>query len=345
MPVTLSQVALKSGVSVAAASRVLNHGGGNTRVSQDTRLRVREMAGQLGYRAIRAKRIARRGRCDTFAIVQGIHAERSELPLDLLRGLQQACRQIHTHLLVERLGDDDLLDGEVPQWIGQLVCDGVLFDYTHGLPEGLADLLDRYHVPVVWLNRKCPHHGIYPDDFAGAYKATRQLISRGHQRIQMIAVGQSSEANPADSHYSEVDRHAGYVQAMREAGLNPIRHLRPADVPETESSGLIRSLLASADRPTAVLTYDDRYAMTTAHQAARMGLDVPRDLSIVGFGHSTYPQMGIDFTMIHLPWRQIGHTAIQMLEQRISNPDQSLPSRAIRPDWHEGQTIAPPASN
>ncbi|MCX6032784.1 MAG: substrate-binding domain-containing protein [Chloroflexi bacterium] len=135
-------------------------------------------------------------------------------------------------------------------------------------------------VPVILLNshsQQLPHtFSVRVDDQHGARLATEHLLALGHRRIAHVA-------GPA-GHSSSADRLAGYRAALAEAGVPFDGALvfagtgRPAAGEQAAAS-----LMALADRPTAVFCYNDMTAIGLLRAARQAGLAVPRELAVVGF--------------------------------------------------------------
>jgi LacI family transcriptional regulator len=101
-------------------------------------------------------------------------------------------------------------------------------------------------------------------------------------------------------------------------------------------------LLSQPHRPTAVIAYEIEVVMPLYHAALRLGLDVPRDLSLAMFHGELNTQIGVPFTTMHLWLSEIGKQAVQILLQKIDRPHELIPARALHADFFEGATCAPP---
>jgi LacI family transcriptional regulator len=333
MGVTIKEIAAAAGVSWQTVSLVMRDKG---RVGEATRRRVRATAERLGYRPNGAARAYRTGRFDCVALVLGAVDERSDLPIGLLRGVQEELGRNDMHLSVARLPDAELARaGFVPRVLRENSADGMLINYTHGIPRRMLELIERSRAPAVWLNTNLPRDCVCPDDEEAACRLTRHLLGLGHRRIAYVKTD-------ASSHYSTAERRRGYEMAMAEAGLAPLaidRAVRPR-----ESGPLFDALLAAEDRrPTALILRPEDLA-TAAYCAACRGLRVPRDISLVCIAGAELRLAGADVTAAIVPSRQEGIEAVRMLLARIRTPGASFPARRIPFDFVAGATCAPPAS-
>lgn len=331
MGVTIKEIAAAAGVSWQTVSLVMRDKG---RVGETTRRRVRATAERLGYRPNGAARAYRTGRFDCVALVLGAADERSDLPIGLLRGVQEELGRNDMHLSVARLPDAELARaGFVPRVLRENSADGMLINYTHAIPRRMLELIERSRAPAVWLNTDLPRDCVRPADEEAACRLTRHLIGLGHRRIAYV----KTDVSP---HYSTEERRRGYEMAMAEAGLAPLAIDRA--VTPRESGPLFNSLLAAEGRrPTALILRPEDLA-TAVYCAACRGLRVPRDISLACIAGAGLQLAGADVTAVIVPSRQEGIEAVRMLLARIRTPGASFPARRIPFDFVAGATCGSP---
>lgn len=334
--VTAAEVAEACGVSQPTVSRILANGQAAANYSAETRQRVLETAQRLGYRPNVAARTTRTGRFGSVALVQGTRAGRSNLPVALLNGIQDALGEMEVNLMVLRLPEERLTDQEyVPRLLRETCSDGLLIDYTYDIPPRMLELIHASRLPAVWLNTKLPADCVHPDDEDGGYRATRKLIAAGHQRI--LYTGPAPDRH-GPSHYSVTDRAAGYRRAMREAGLAP-REWVAAEAFDIGWAQGVRDLLRHGDRPTALVAFAMPLVVITT--ALDEGLKIPGDLSIIHFGEG-YPYVvaGKKLSAMIVPEMEMGRKAVQMLAEKMRDPGKPLAAVALPCGVIEGETIA-----
>jgi len=150
------------------------------------------------------------------------------------------------------------------------------------------------------------------DDYEGAACMTRHLIALGHQRIGFIT-GRSSQTATAC-------RLAGFRDAMRAAKL-PLPAELVAPGAFTYSSGLdaAEALLTLQPRPTAVFASNDDMAAATVAVAHRMGIDVPGDLTVVGFDDTPIATtIWPELTTIRQPIGDMARSAVELLVRQVT---------------------------
>jgi LacI family transcriptional regulator len=160
-----------------------------------------------------------------------------------------------------------------------------------------------------------PHTGqsglptIDSDNLRGGQLATNHLLELGHRRIAMITGRPDLESSQL--------RERGYREALAAAGITADDELiLEGDYDPDVSADCTRRLLTSARPPTAIFGANDVSAIAAIGTAAGLGLQVPGDLSVVGFDN--IPESALcspPLTTVNQPIRQMGERAIQLLLQ------------------------------
>ena len=162
------------------------------------------------------------------------------------------------------------------------------------------------------------------NDFEAAHMMTRRLIALGHSRIGFIMGHPNQTASE--------QRYKGFVAGMEEADL-PAGTSLVAQGYFTYRSGLeaAERLLKNPRRPTAIFASNDDMAAATIAVAHRMGLDVPRDLSIAGFDDTplattVWPAL----TTVRQPIAEMAREAVKLLLEQIRRKRAAAPQQAVQ---------------
>jgi DNA-binding LacI/PurR family transcriptional regulator len=158
-----------------------------------------------------------------------------------------------------------------------------------------VDWLTRRGLPIVFVDQE-PQRGVTSvnvDDRGGARAAAQHLVDLGHRRVAIMtaALGGTTGivADPVDdaqqSKYVSRERLLGYLEVLGEAGITPVVH-RQAHSDDEEAYAAALALLGGDEPPTGVLCFSDVIAHGVVRAAEELGLDVPGDLSVVGFDDS-----------------------------------------------------------
>lgn len=344
-PVTLKEIATQADVSEMTVSKVLSGRYQPTQKRAVARAtKIRKIAQKLGYRPNAAAKAIRSGRFGSMALLMSVKPHRGALFQDMLFAIHDELASNDLKLTLARMTDEQLTDdAQLPKLLSEWCCDGMLVNYTDDVPQRMRDLINDHHLPAVWVNTLLDHDCVLLDDEPGSYQATQALLESGHRRIAFVDYTHGPEK--IDPHYSAAARLAGYEKAMRHAGLTPHNILPTALLmtPREERVNISRHWLSLPDRPTAVVTYGYEEVMPIMHAAMSLGLDVPRDLSLVTFGQSSMATLGPFIATMQLPTEEMGRRAVSMLLEKVAQPQELIPSVALPLTLDPGQTIAPPA--
>jgi LacI family transcriptional regulator len=179
-----------------------------------------------------------------------------------------------------------------------------LFLVSGSSSRRLSALSAEIHKPCILLDRSLNYpksvnfFGV--DGAAGAYEATRYILSLGHKRIVALC-------GPV---HLGVDRAKGYSRAMEDAGLRPdVRHAEKFE--RLAAYNLARKILAHPRRPTAIFATNDVAAISVLRAAMDLGLAVPADLSVVGFDDIQEARYSVPrLTTVAQPIAELGRMAI-----------------------------------
>jgi LacI family transcriptional regulator len=297
-PVRLKDVAEAAGVDTSVVSRILS-GDGELSVRPETRRRVLETAARLSYRPNRAARALKTAR--TMAIGMIVPELDNVAYATIAEGADQDASKAGYALLVATGSVRDRLATLEGRIDGLLV--GVATSETLQIGELGGSL------PTVLVNRReaLGIPSVTVDDEQGAAVAAAHLIALGHRRIGHVAGPQNSDTGRR--------RLRGYRLELDSRGLE-FRRQWVAEASYDAAGGQMAAarLLVLRPRPTALFVANVRAAIGVMAAARRLGLCIPRDLSIVGF-HDAPVAAYLDppLTTIRMPLREMGGQAVDSL--------------------------------
>jgi DNA-binding LacI/PurR family transcriptional regulator len=339
--ITQEQIAERLGLSQFTVSHALR---GTDKVAPETRDMILAAAQKLGYRVNAAARATATGRTGSIALLRPSDHQAWWFPIDLFHGIENGVDKHHLRLLSARVTTARLDDERfIPRILQELVADGVIVHCPVNTPPHLSDLLKRYRIPAIWVNTLDSHDAIRPDDDAMTTQVVEHLLQLGHQRFAYV---RGFYAN----HWSCQSRERVVCARIAAAQLPPttiITRDRDTAARGTHAIAELAELLRQPNRPTALIGYSpaEIQLMTTA--AAQAGLQIPADISIAVTA-STNDQIFLDAlatTAGEITWMTLGERAVDLLMDKIKNPDLALPAVIMPPSFHAGQTTAPPPTN
>lgn len=313
---TMKDVAKLANVSTSTVSHVMN---GTRFVSEDIAKRVQAAAQQLNYHGPSAvARSLKQNRTKTIGML--VTTSTNPFYAEVVRSVEQACyQQGYNLILCNTEGDAQRLKRSLTTLIERRV-DGLIM--MCAMLEGEDALLYRRldALPVVvmdWGQVDFPCDKIQGHSRQGGILATQYLIDNGHTQIGCIT-------GPRNRQQADL-RYQGFVDAMQAANLviNPDWVVEGNF--ETEGGkAAFAQLQAAGELPSALFVCNDMMAIGVLHEAQRIGLQIPEQLSVIGYDNIQLAKyMTPALTSIHQSKARLGAAAVNALIARLNDP--SLP--------------------
>jgi DNA-binding LacI/PurR family transcriptional regulator len=318
---TMADVAEKAGVSTSTVSLVLNDKPG---ISPEVRIAVMQAVDDLGYRVRERRPATKRSVLETkqVAVVHfaspevDYNFELSGLFVDFVASIQDYFQDENVNwALIPNYREKDQNNlGYRLLRSGNFLPDGLILI---GIPSQNSPLLQKAiadQIPVVVISRNWPDlpvSTVSQDHRQQARLALEYLIGLGHKKIGFLS--------------REVDRNYDWFQTR----LNCYREAL-ADIGEPASDNLIaigvngaeaaKSLLARRPDITAILAIHDENAVSAMQGLREIGLDVPRDISLIGMDDSARPPEGYPpLTTVSFSHPKIGQLAAKLLIEQLDD--------------------------
>ncbi|MHA6625720.1 LacI family DNA-binding transcriptional regulator [Pseudonocardia sichuanensis] len=301
--VTRDDVARRAGTSPAVVSYVVNDG--PRPVAAATRARVEAAMVELGYRPNLVARALRSARSHTIGLVVPDSTE--AFFTELVHAVERAAHAEGVLVLLGNSGFSRCQEQRYVQALAGMQVDGLLLvqaEVADPVPP-----LDLPGVPLVYLNHRAPRGVAAPSvvlaNRRGGGLAAEHLLAHGHRRIGCLTGDVRS--GPV------ADRARGCAAALHRAGLEPAAVLRTG-LDRHTTRAQVRDWLAGPDRPDAVVATADGLAVDVLSVAQELGIRVPDDLAVTGFGATaagahTWPPLS---TVGH-PLEDVGRAAVATL--------------------------------
>jgi LacI family transcriptional regulator len=305
--ISLRDVAAAAGVSRAAVSLVLNNG--QIRISDDKRRLILETAKRLGYHPhTGARRLALR-RMETLGLVFPYDPEAlSQLYLfELTRQIAMTAKAHRYDILI------DFFHSSHPDGlsIDPGRTDGTILVIDRTTPAEIFTRLEKVQHPHVVFGggfmKRRPEAFVDTDVRGGTRTATRHLIDLGHRTIAFLAGIPSAE------------KYEGYAEALQSAGLRVERDLQvPCGLAEVGIDQALEKLMARRIRPTAIVATNDTLAIRIVKLLQRRNVQVPRDLSVMGFDDIETASLVLpSLSTVRIPLPQMADAAVHNLVERV----------------------------
>jgi LacI family transcriptional regulator len=333
----ISDIASLSGVSASTVSLVLNNKPG---VSQETRLRVLEIANELAYPIKANTADAVQAHLTTVGMV--VKTNPDEPPQanpfysKVILGIEDVCRRNDINLLFATLPvDDDNCPIRVPQLLYNESIDGLLMVGTF-VDETIVSIAAKRMPAIVLVDGYSDsesYDAVTSDNFRAAFQAVSHLIEKGHRHIGLVG-------SDAICYPSLRERRNGYLRAMKE---NDIGQVYIANFNINRSKGYDETIALLQDFPhiTALFCVNDDVGSHAIRAAKALGKRVPADISIIGYD-DTYIAINTHPTLstMHVDTLAMGRAAVHLLALRIENPESARMSLIIHPTLVERESVS-----
>ena len=335
---TIKDIAKALGVNVGTISRALNDKPG---VSPELRRKIVRKAADMSYRPNGHARGLVTQRTETVGLLSGVETSAflsNPFYAGVFAGIEEETRE-HNYALMfaSATGDSAMSLGELPKFIAEHRVDGLLI--VGAVEINVINILKSTKYPFVMVDYHLPDDGIdtvITNNARGARTATEHLLELGHKQIAFIGGEPLTRGNYAE-------RLQGYREALEAAGIK----YRPELVQEGAMIGGYDSTMKILDRApgvTALVACNDANALAGMGALRARGLEVPRDISVVGFddipaAQEAWPPL----TTMRVDKRAMGRKAAERLIQKLAEGEVSSPHQIIfSPDIViRGSTAAP----
>jgi DNA-binding LacI/PurR family transcriptional regulator len=304
--VTMKDIARLAGVSQSTVSRILSGAPVAIEISDKTRKRVLAAAKEYGFRPNPMAR-ALRGAPTMLvgAIVRDITNPFFASVIDVIA--QSARERGYSVVLGHaRARADEAL--ELAAVLEASLCDSILLIGDFWEQPRLIEDLEKGNIPVVALwhgSHSHAFHSVDVDNEAGVRKALDHLVELGHTRIAFV------DGKP----FGDIkDREEAYRTYTAEAGLSiPGEYVQHVENTFEASQVALDRLLRSRRIPSAIVAATDVLALGLIGAAARCGIRVPEELSIVGFDDIAFAAASVPpLTTVHMPVGEMGEAAVEL---------------------------------
>ena len=303
--VTIKEVARYAGVSIATVSRVLND---SPSVKERNKVRVLEAVRKLGYKPnVFAQRLAG-GRLNVVGLIipgyEGIFHSYygQEIIKNVGLGLEVIKKDLFLHIF---WGKDNFSTSYV---------EGVIFNDIIRNEDQLKRLIDEA-IPCVVINKRVDEikvSYVAIDNVKGALEATKYLIDLGHKRIAHISGDLSTQCAQ--------ERLSGFRRALKEAQVTvPDYFVQDAGFSRAQARKSAEFLFNQEVKPTALFCASDDMAYEIILYLLEKGINVPKDISVVGFDNNPqYLHGPVTITTVYQPLNEMVSYALKILQDHIA---------------------------
>jgi LacI family transcriptional regulator len=314
----ITTIANLAGVSPATVSNALN---GRKGVSEETKLKVLEIAREIGYNKEISNGISKSIR---FIVYKKHGYVISDTPFfsSLIEGIAKECRDEGYELLISHINTDEANYKDTIENIIKDNSAGLLLLATEMFPEDM-ELFNGVSAPIVLLDsyfKNMDYDTVLINNTSASYKATNYLALNGHANIGYL----HSSIYINNFHY----RKLGYIDALNENNLEMNEKYILSLEPTMEGSYRdMKKILEERDfeLPTAFFADNDIIALGAMRAMKEKGIKIPQDVSVIGFDDMPFCEItNPRLTTIKVFKQEIGGIAVRRLLEKITNNDNTI---------------------
>ncbi len=309
---TIREIAEKAGVSIATVSRVINNA---HNVAPETRKKVLKVLKEYGFQTDPwARRLANKKRKTNILILLSTRLQKTFSPGSggfyerVVKGIEKATKWGNIETTIKNL-EETIKKRDFKKVDGVIVMGG---DTT----EKHVKVFQKRNLPLVLVDQYIPTlkvDCVVSNGFDGASYAVSYLISKGLKKIIHI--------HGFLDHFGFKDRYDGYVSTMEKYGLLPTTYEYDDEVME-DMRPIIRRILNTKGVPDAIFASNDAIALKTIETLKEFDLEVPRDVSVVGFdGSEEGRRYKPSLSSLKIPMEEMGSLAIKRILDIIYGED------------------------
>jgi DNA-binding LacI/PurR family transcriptional regulator len=301
---SIKDIARIASVSHSTVSRALR---GSPLVNHETAEKIRQIAAEHGFRVSAVARSLATSRTRTIGVVVTSIAD--PFVAEVVDGIEAEATAGNYSVFLATCHADPEREMNVVYSFEERRVDGIVVTASR-VGALYRPMLERMEIPIVLLNNQHPSqyaHCVTIENLEASRQAVRHLVDLGHRRIAYIGdrFGYSSDS----------ERFSGYRSALDEADIpfqpDLVVH---GDGKLEGGTAAMEKLLAAPELPTAVFCYNDMTAIGALKALRSRGLQVPADISLVGFDDLPLAQyMEPPLTTVRQPKYEMGRLAAQVL--------------------------------
>lgn len=309
----IKEIAEKLGIHPATVSRALND---DVRISEKTRVLVKKVAEEIGYKPNLLAKYLRKGKSNLICLIVPdlTHPYYSEVFTEMEK------------ILIERNYFLQLFTTDFQELFFEKAIEKAISFSVSGLVIAYHKLNEKFeNIPVVLIDQEESNEFdcVIVDNFSGSYEAVEYLINLGHRKIGYIS-----------DNFTTKQRLAGYKKALEDSGIEINEELIDIRNGRSEEIGYHAALklLVKKERPTAIFCGNDFIGIGVMKAATELNIKIPDELSIIGFDDLPIcSYLPIPLTTVRQPIKEIARQSINLLFERMERPEKEREKKIIKP--------------
>ncbi len=307
---TIHDIARKLNLSASTVSRALKD---NPVISEPTRILVKRIAEEMGYRPNILAANLRTKRTNTIGVI--VPLINRHFFSSVISGVEEVAYNQGFAVTISQSNDKIEKERKIAHTFFANRVDGLIVSI--GMETNTIDhlkLFSERKIPIVFFDRvveEIDAHKIVVDDYGGGFRATQHLIEQGAKKVAHIG-------GPLNLKIYE-NRQKGYCDALEKSGLKVHKSLIINNsLTREEGSKAINHLMQQEEKPDAVFCANDTTALSVIIYLREIGIKVPEDMVIIGFSNEPFSEVVTpSISTVKQPGFLMGQKAAQLIIQQI----------------------------
>ncbi|OEG00123.1 hypothetical protein BHF71_06255 [Vulcanibacillus modesticaldus] len=306
---TIKDVAKYANVSIATVSRVINN---SPLASKEAKKKVLQAIRELGYEPNALARGLVSRKSNTIGVL--IPDVSNPFFAKVFRGMEDAVHKNNSNVFICNTDKDKERMLRYIKFLREKQVEGVIFT-SEEVTKEYYEALYSLNVPVVLVATEAKEYNlpaVKVNDYQAVSDAIKYLVDNGHSNIGMIS-------GPLEDKIAGLPRYEGYKSTLMEMGI-PFNEENVVFGDYRFESGkkAIKELLSKNPEITAVFVSSDEMAIGSIVGACKMGIEVPKELSIIGYDNVSISEMSNPaLTTIDQSLYQMGYQGVELLFEMI----------------------------
>jgi LacI family transcriptional regulator len=316
---TLKDIAAKAKVSIKTVSRVINN---EPMVSDNTRSRVEEVIGEMGYQPNLIARSLKKRKSNTIGLIMPDIGNPAFT--EMVKGCMDTLNEKGYFIFVGSYEDDPEKEEEFIKDFNSMLIDGLIVIPSITEERDLT-IFEKINCPVVFMDREIDaldRDAVISGNRNGAYRATKYLIEKGHKKT--VILGGLKTVKPAKKRFE------GWKKALNEKGLFSEDLVFWGSFSIESGYRMMKEALERLNMVEAVFAGNDIVALGAMNAIKEKKLNIPEDISIIGYDDMFFSQyLNPSLSSVSVRLFDVGKTAAELLLNRIKKPVNFKPRRIV----------------
>lgn len=309
----MKDIAERLNVSSVTVSKALNDKDG---VGEELKQKIKKIADEMGYRFNTVAKSMKEGLSYNIGVIipERFTGEAQSFYLKFYQHISTVLEKYNYYGIIQILSTEDEDNLKLPKVYHENKVDG--FIILGQINSDYIELLRHVDIPKIFLDfytDQSDIDSIVTDNFYGVYELTNYLIKNDHTDIAFVGNIHSTS--------SIQDRYLGYYKSLLEHRI-PLRD--EYIINDRDNEGKFIDIILPEKMPSAFVCNNDQVAYLLVNKLKKLGYEVPRDCSVVGFDNDIYATItDPQITTVEVDTEEMAKVAVKFVVEKVKNKNKT----------------------